>query len=91
MNGMNEFVVSLSDAELKALAAVVRSPQEWIENAVKEMCRRAMEDVFQSEVRKMIADPSVTEIPADMESVVLAADVTPAAELVEEPGPVPGY
>ena len=39
-----------------------------------------MEEIFQAEVARMLADPSVTEIPADREAVVLAADVLSAAE-----------
>lgn len=89
---MNEIRIELTDAEMKALAVAVRDPQEWAENAVKEMCRRAMEELFQSEVARMVADPSVTEIVADVESVVLAADVPTAAEMMAsaEAGPVPG-
>lgn len=72
--------ITLTDAEAKALAYVSYNPQEWAENAVKERARIAMDEIFQSEVQRMIADPATTEIPADKEAVVLAADIQSAAE-----------
>lgn len=77
---MNTFTITLTDAELKALAYVAVDPQDWIDNAVHERCRIAMEEIFQVEVQRMLADPTVTEIPADREIVVLAANVQSAAE-----------
>ena len=77
---MNTFTITLTDAELKALAHVALDPQEWIDNAVHERCRLAMEEIFTIEVSRMIADPSITEIPADREVVVLSADIKTAAE-----------
>lgn len=76
--------VTLTEAEAKALAYVAVSPQEWVDNAVKERCRHAMEEIFQIELQRMVADPSVKEIPADREVVVLAADIKSAAQRKEE-------
>jgi hypothetical protein len=90
---MNTFTVELTDAELKALAHTVWDPQDWIDNAVHEQCRRAIEEIFQKEVQRMLLDPSITEIPADREAVVLAADIKTAKETHEErmvePNPQP--
>lgn len=77
---MNTFTVELTDAELKALAFVALDPQDWIDNAVHERCRIAMEEIFTMEVQRMVQDPSITEIPADREVVVLAANIKSAAE-----------
>jgi hypothetical protein len=81
---MNTFTITLSDAELKALAYVAYNPQDWIENAIHERCRLAMEEIFTQEVARMMVDPSITEIPADRETVVLAAEIKSAAERHEE-------
>ena len=81
---MNTFTISLSDAQLKALAYVACDPQDWIENAIYERCRIAMEEIFTVEVTRMIADPSITEIPADRDVVVLAADIKSAAQRHQE-------
>lgn len=75
-----EITITLTEAEAKALAYVAYSPQEWAENAVKERSKVAIDEIFQSEVQRMIADPNTTEIPADKEAVVLAADIQSAAE-----------
>jgi hypothetical protein len=81
---MNTFTISLSDAQLKALAYVACDPQDWIENAIHERCRLAMEEIFTIEVARMVADPETTSIPADREAVVLAADVKSAAQRHQE-------
>lgn len=73
-------VVELTEAEAKALAWAVADPEEWVVYAAKERCRIAMEEIFQVEVQRMLADPTVTEIPADREKVVLGADITTAAQ-----------
>lgn len=77
---MNTFTIELTDAELKALAYVALDPHDWMVNAVKERCRIAMEEIFQDEVARMVQDPDVKEIPADRETVVLAADIDSAKE-----------
>jgi hypothetical protein len=81
---MNTFTVTLTDAELKALAHVAYEPQDWIDNVVHERCRIAMEEIFAAEVARMVADPTTTSIPADREEVVLAADIKTAKEIHEE-------
>lgn len=67
-----KFTITLTDAEAKAMSIVSADPKEWATNAVKERARFAMEEIFQNEVQRMIADPAVTEIPADRETVVMA-------------------
>ncbi len=79
-----EIKITLTEAETKALAHVAYSPQEWAENAVKERARIAMEEIFQAEVQRMLQDPAITEIPADREAVVLAANIKTAAEISDE-------
>lgn len=79
-----EYIITLNEAEVKALSHVAVDPHEWIQNAASERARVAMEEIFQSEVQKMISDPAITEIPADREVVVLAADIVSAAERNEQ-------
>jgi hypothetical protein len=74
------YTITITDAENKALAYVAADPQDWINNAVKERCRLAIEEIFQAEVKRMLNDPSITEIPADRDAVVLAANIKTAAE-----------
>lgn len=81
---MNTFTITLTDAELKALAHIAYDPQDWINNAVHERCRVAMEEIFTAEVARMVADPNTTSIPADREQVVLDADIKSAKERQDE-------
>lgn len=75
-----QYTVTLTEAEQKALAYVAADPEGWITNAVKERCRLAIEEIFQLEVQRMLADPSIAEIPADKDAVILAANILSAAE-----------
>ena len=75
-----EITITLSDAEAKALAYVALSPQEWAEHAVHNRCRQAIEEIYNMEVARMTADPAITSIPADKNTVVLAADIQSVAE-----------
>jgi hypothetical protein len=75
-----EIIITLTEAEAKALSYVAYSPQEWADNAVHERARIAMDEIFQMEVQRMLSDPATTEIPADREAVVLAAEIQSAAE-----------
>lgn len=77
---MNTFAVTLTDAELKALAYVAADPQDWIDNAVHNRCRIAIDEIYAAEVARMTADPDITTIPADKEQVVLNANVLSVAE-----------
>ena len=85
---MNTFTITLTDAELKALAFVASDPQDWMDNAIHERCRLAMEEIFTAEVARMVADPTTTSIPADREQVVLDADIKSAKQRHDEQQPL---
>ena len=77
---MAQYTITLTDAEDKALRVIALDPQDWIDNAVHNRCRIAIDEIYMEEVERMTADPDITSIPADKEAVVLSADVQSAAE-----------
>tara|TARA_Y100000296_G_scaffold46896_1_gene53764 strand:+ start:662 stop:934 length:273 start_codon:yes stop_codon:yes gene_type:complete len=74
-----EYTISITDSEKKALEYVALSVQDWIDNAVDNRARIAIDEIYNSEVARMTADPSITSIPADKDQVVLEADIKSAA------------
>jgi hypothetical protein len=75
---MATYTITLSDAEDKALGVVAFSQDGWIQNAVKERCRIAMEEIIAAEVqRKLGLGESITGTKDD---IVMAAPVKSAAE-----------
>ena len=75
---MATYTITLSDAEDKALGVVAYSQNDWIQNAVKERCRIAIEEIVAAEVqRKLAAGESITGSKND---IVMAANVESAAE-----------
>jgi len=75
---MTTYTITLSDAEDKALGVVAFSQDDWIQNAVHERCRLAIEEIVASEVqRKLAAGESIT---GSKDDIVMAANVESAAE-----------
>lgn len=75
---MANYTIILSDAEDKALHVVAASAQDWINNAVHERCRIAIEEIVAAEVqRKLAAGESITGTKDD---IVMAAQIESAVE-----------
>lgn len=72
------YIVTLSDAEDKALHTVAMSAQDWIDNAVHERCRIAIEEIVAEEVQRLLADGQT--ISGSKEDIVLAAPIESATE-----------
>jgi hypothetical protein len=72
------YTITLSDAEDKALSVVAFDQNEWIQNAVHERCRIAIDEIVQVEVqRKLEAGEPIT---GSKDDIVLAADIETAAD-----------
>lgn len=73
-----QFTITLSAAEHKALAHVALSPDEWINNCVRERCRIAIDEVVAAEVqRKLAAGEPIT---GSKDDIVMAAQIESAAD-----------
>lgn len=72
------FTIVLSDAEKKALEYVALTADSWIQNAVHERCRLAIEEMVQEEVkRKMDAGEPIV---GTKEEIVMASTLPTAQE-----------
>jgi hypothetical protein len=75
---MTTYTITLTDAEDKALHAVAVSAQDWIDNAVHERCRIAIDEIVNAEVqRKLAANETIS---GSKEDIVNAATIKSAAE-----------
>ena len=81
---MAKYTVELTDSEDKAMQHIAVSVQEWVDNAVKNRARISKEDIYNKEVERMNADPSIESIPADKDQVVLDADIKTAKQISDE-------
>jgi hypothetical protein len=72
------YTVTISDAEDKALHVVALSAQDWIDNAVHNRCRIAIEEIVAAEVERITAVGGT--ISGTKEDIVNAAPVKSAAE-----------
>jgi hypothetical protein len=75
---MATYTITLSDAEDKALHTVAVSAQQWIDNAVHERCRIAIDEIFIAEAQRISATGG--ELSGTKDDIVLAANVESAAD-----------
>ena len=75
---MKQYTITLSDAEDKALSIIALSQQDWIDNAVHERCRIAIEEIVAAEVERITAEGGT--LSGTKEDIVLAAPIKSAAE-----------
>ena len=75
---MTTYTITLTPAEDKALGVIAFSQNDWIQNAIKERCRIAIEEIVAAEVqRKLAAGESIT---GSKDDIVMAAPVESAAQ-----------
>ena len=75
---MANYTVELTEVEDKGMSSITASTQDWVENAVKNRARQAIDEIYKNEVARMTADPDISTIPADKNQIVLDADVSTA-------------
>ena len=75
---MAKYTITLSDAEDKAIHVVALDAQDWIDNAVHERCRIAMEEIVNAEVQRLLA--AGQSITGSKDDIVMAAPIQSAAE-----------
>ena len=77
---MANYTIELTESDDKAMKYITHDVQEWIENAVTNRARKAKDKIYEMEVSRMNADSSITSIPADVDQVVMDADIKSYAE-----------
>ena len=75
---MKTYTITLTDAEDKALGFVAASQQDWIDNAVHERCRIAIDEIVNAEVQRKLSNNET--ISGSKEDIVNAANIKSAAE-----------
>ena len=81
--------VVLDDIEEKCMRYLAADPQEWVRNFTQARIFAAKQEIYQTEIRRMTADPNVTSIPADVDTVVAQADIKFADQQPELPAMTP--
>ena len=68
---MNTYTIELTNAEKMAMEYVAYNPQDWVENAMKERARIAIDDIVKLAVEKYL-ELSIT-IPGSKDEIVADA------------------
>lgn len=75
---MKKYTVKLTDAEDKALSIIAFDQDDWIQNAIHERCRIAIDEIVQVEVQRLLAEGK--PITGTKDDIVLAAPIETAKE-----------
>ena len=75
---MTTYTITLSSAEDKALHSVAMSAQDWIDNAVHERCRIAIEEIVALEIERITSIGGT--ISGTKEDIVNSAPIKSALE-----------
>lgn len=65
------YIVTLTETEKLAMEYIAYDPQDWVENAMKERARIAIDEIVKLAVEKFLA--SNQTIPGSKEEIVAAA------------------
>jgi hypothetical protein len=77
-----DYTITLTEAQKKALEYIAYDPQDWIENAVYERCRLAIDEIVAQEVERITS--SGGELSGTKEDIVLSAPIKSAKEREEQ-------
>jgi len=80
--------VELTDLEYAALAHIAVDPHDWFQDMVRLRCKNTIAEIADKKIKEMIADPSVSAIPADkntiFEDMVNSGTIKTAATMLAE-------
>ena len=82
-------IVELTDLDEKCMRYIAADPEEWVNNFVASRIFAAKQEIYQAEIRRMTADPTITNIPANVDTVVELAEIRYADEQPEIPSMMP--
>jgi len=68
---MNTYTITLTEAEDKALSYAALSQDDWVQNAVHDRCRIAIEEIVTLTVQKCLE--TNTQIPGSKDAMVTLA------------------
>lgn len=77
---MPQITFELTDTEAMVLAHIALDPLDFIDNLATWQANLAMDEIVQSEIDRMLADPNTPTIPSTREEIVQNAVLIPAAE-----------
>ena len=65
--------IELTSVQYKALSCACSNVQEWVDNAATARAYVAYDEIVTKEVARMMADPTIQNIPANKDEVVMNA------------------
>lgn len=87
---MKDITVQLTDVEYYAMQLIAYSPEEWVDNAVKNRARIAIDEIVDDIIRQKLDDGEA--VSGTKEEILLGSGLPTAKEVTdameEEPDPL---
>lgn len=77
-----EYKIILTEAQYKALCYVAYDPQDWIQNAIYERCRVAIDQIVSEEVERITSEGGT--LSGTKEDIVIAAPILSCKERMDQ-------
>jgi hypothetical protein len=81
--------IELSDLDEKCMKYFAADPEEFVRNFIAARIFVSKQEIYQEEIRRMTADPNISTIPADVDTVVEQANIRYASEQPALPSMTP--
>ena len=65
--------IELTSVQFKSLSCACSNVQEWVDNAATARAYVAYDEIVAKEVARMMADPTIQNIPANKDEIVMNA------------------
>lgn len=77
---MSQITFELTDLQATVLAHIALDPMDYITNIVEWQANLATDEIVDTEIQRMLADPNTTTIPSDRNEILNAAVLVAAAD-----------
>lgn len=72
--------IELTDLDEKCMKYICVDPDTFVKNLVESRVFSAKQEIYNNEIKRMTADPNITIIPANVDEVVINANIVYANE-----------
>lgn len=78
------YTFQIADTDYKALCYVTENPSVYVDDHITDYVRQMKTQMAQQLIKDELAKPGVRNIPADHDSLIMAATIKTARQMTEE-------
>lgn len=78
------YTFQINDTDYKALCYVTDNPSQYVDDHITQYVREMKEQMAKDLIKQELAKPGVRNIPADHDSLIMAANIKTAKQMNDE-------